>query len=112
MTITRISTTVLTLRPATASDAAEVSRLAQLDSAPIPAGDLLLALVDDRPMAALSLETGAVVADPFSPTADLVAMLRERAANLREAGAGGRGRSTRRLFRRGGASAVPWARFG
>lgn len=112
MSHVRSSTAILTLRPATAADAAAISGVAQLDSAPMPEGDLLVALVDGRLLAALSLTTGSVVADPFSRTADLVEMLRDRAAQLREAGAAGHGRPARSPFRRSAAGAVPWARLG
>jgi hypothetical protein len=91
----------LTIRPAMAADAAAIAWLADLDSASVPTGSLLLAMIDDRLVVALSLDTGAVVADPFSPTAELVSMLRERAARIRQAAAGGTssGRTSRWLGR-------------
>jgi hypothetical protein len=68
-------------------DLAAVRRLAQLDSAiRPPAGTVLLASVDGRPVAARSLEHGTVVADPFVPTADAVRLLELRAAQLAAAG--------------------------
>jgi hypothetical protein len=73
----------VTIRPAGPGDAAAVHRLAALDSAPVPGGALLLGLVDDEPWAALALETGAAVADPFQRSAEVVALLRERARLLR-----------------------------
>ncbi len=76
---------IVTLRPATPDDDLSVRRLAQLDSSDVPAGALLLALVDGTPLAALSLDTGAVIADPFSRTLDLVAVLHERAARIKAA---------------------------
>ena len=76
---------VVTLRPATDDDAAAIARLAELDSANVPTGELLLAIVDGAPLAALSLDTGAVVADPFSRTLELVRMLHERAARISHA---------------------------
>lgn len=88
----------LTLRPATPADAPAVARLAQLDSAPVPTGALLIAIVDERPVAALALDGGAVVADPFVRTLEVVGMLRDRAARLEVAGAGG-GRPGRRWRR-------------
>ena len=63
-------------------DAAAIARLAQLDSASVPVGALLLAVVDGVPVAALSTSSGEVVADPFRRTSELVAMLRDRAARL------------------------------
>ena len=70
----------LTLRAARPDDAPAVKRLAQLDSSRPPSGPVLLAVVGSEPVAALSVETGAVVADPFRPTANVVAVLRQAAA--------------------------------
>ncbi|MCW2995420.1 MAG: hypothetical protein JWQ18_2915 [Conexibacter sp.] len=87
----------VTIRPALADDAGAVARLAALDSARVPEGPLLLAEIDGEPWAALTLEDGRPIADPFRPTAALVDLLRRRAAQLaaaREASvrpAGGRG---------------------
>jgi hypothetical protein len=70
----------LTLRLAGPDDDAALRRLAELDSSRPPDGRVLLAVVGSNPVAALSVETGAVVADPFRPTADVVAVLRKAAA--------------------------------
>jgi hypothetical protein len=72
----------VTIRAASPADAAAVARLAALDSAPAPRGDLLIGLVDDEPWAVLAVRGGAAVADPFRPSADIVALLRERARLL------------------------------
>jgi hypothetical protein len=72
----------IAIRLAHADEAPAVRRLAALDSAAAPHGDVLLALVDGRPTAALALADGRVVADPFVPTEDLVALLRVRARAL------------------------------
>jgi hypothetical protein len=64
------------VRPAVAADTGALERLAALDSAPPLNGRVLLAEVWGRPVAALSCDSGAVVADPFERTAALVAMLR------------------------------------
>jgi hypothetical protein len=74
------STTALTVRFATAADAAALMDLARLDSARPLSGDRLVAEAVGRPVAALSLDDGRVVADPFRRTADAVALLRVRAA--------------------------------
>lgn len=87
MTFTDLPSAILAIRPATADDSADVARLAALDSAAVPTGALLLGVVDGRAVAALSVDSGAVVADPFSPTADLVNLLRQRAERLRVASA-------------------------
>jgi hypothetical protein len=70
----------LTLRVARPDDAPAVRRLAQLDSSRPPTGPVLLAVVGSEPVAALGVETGSVVADPFRPTVEVVAMLRQAAA--------------------------------
>jgi hypothetical protein len=70
----------LTLRVALPDDEPAVRRLAQLDSSRPPSGRVLLAVVGSEPVAALDVETGAVVADPFRPTADVVEVLRRAAA--------------------------------
>ena len=41
---------------------------------------MLLAVVGSEPVAAIGVETGSVVADPFRHTADVVAVLRQAAA--------------------------------
>jgi hypothetical protein len=73
---------VVTLRFAFPDDATAIFRLASLDSAEPPAGQLLLAEVAGELRAAVSLHDGSVIADPFHRTAALVALLRERAAQL------------------------------
>jgi hypothetical protein len=70
----------LTLRIAQPDDAPVVTRLAQLDSSRPPTGRVLLAVVGSEPVAALGVDTGSVVADPFLPTAGVVAVLRQAAA--------------------------------
>jgi len=70
----------ITLRVARPDDAPAVRRLAQLDSSRPPSGPVLLAVVGSEPVAALGVETGSVVADPFRPTAAVVAMMRQAAA--------------------------------
>jgi hypothetical protein len=91
------------IRRAVEADRAAVERLAALDSARAPRGDLLLALVDDVPWAALSLDHDRAVADPFRPSGEAVDLLRIRAAQLRAAHAGYL-RGVRRALRLGRAS--------
>ena len=67
------------IRQATAQDAGALRRLAELDSAPQLTGRALIGEIDGAPAAALSLDDGAVVADPFHHTAQLVATMRVRA---------------------------------
>jgi hypothetical protein len=73
------------LRPANGCDARALERIAELDSARVPAGRLLVAESGGALMAAISMDTGETIADPFSPTAHLVAAL--RLAALRADGA-------------------------
>jgi hypothetical protein len=61
-----------------------VLRVAALDSGRVPRSPLLVAEVDGEVRAALSLDDGAHVADPFHPTRELVELLRARAGAQRE----------------------------
>jgi hypothetical protein len=72
----------LTIRSAAAADEFAVRRLAALDSAFPPTGDVLLAEMGDELWAALSVDTGHAVADPFRPSRDLVELLRLHAGGL------------------------------
>jgi hypothetical protein len=72
----------LTVRLATSADRVALARLADLEEAAAPAGPVLLGVVMQRPVAALSLRDGRVIADPFTPTADLIELLRLRARQL------------------------------
>lgn len=88
----------VTLRFGFPDDAAGLARLAELDSARPPDDPVLLAEVDGKLRAALSLRDGAVTADPFHSTGALVELLRARGRQLTD---GGRARTRRRsLFRR------------
>ena len=70
------------LRLATEHDAADLRRLALLDSARPLTGRVLIGELDGTPAAALSLKTGRTIADPFRPTAGLVHLLKARSALL------------------------------
>jgi hypothetical protein len=83
----------LTIRRATAADEFAVRRLSALDSAFPPTGDVLLAEMGGELWAALSIESGHAVADPFRRSGDLVELLRFRAEAIR-----GEGRVERRRF--------------
>jgi len=76
-------TTPLVLRPATSSDAADLERLAALDSAAPLSGDVLVAYAGGDVRAALSVDSGRAVADPFYPSAELVDMLHAAAGDSR-----------------------------
>jgi hypothetical protein len=66
----------------THADDATVRRLAALDDAPELTGSVLLAVVDGKPVAALALNDGRVVADPFVRTTHAVSLLQLRAAHV------------------------------
>lgn len=71
--------TEIRIRAAGAEDLPSVARVAGRDTSPLPAEPLLVAEVDGDVRAAISLADGAVVADPFHRTSELVEMLRIRA---------------------------------
>jgi len=73
----------LLIRPARGSDVDALHRLAELDSARIPGGDLLVAEADGALVAAHAPATGATIADPFRHTAAVVEVLQLRGALLR-----------------------------
>jgi hypothetical protein len=61
-----------------------IKQLAALDEKPIPTGGVLVAEQDGELVAALPLDGGQALADPFKPTADIVTLLRVRARQLRQ----------------------------
>jgi hypothetical protein len=75
--------TDISIRFAAPTDADEVRRLAQLDSAGSPHGETLVAEVDGHIRAALPLTGDHAIADPFEPSAELVSLLELRARQLR-----------------------------
>jgi hypothetical protein len=74
----------VTIRWALASDLSALERLASLDSKRLPAGPLLVAEVGDELWAAFSMLDGIAIADPFRPSGDLVGLLTQRAAQVRD----------------------------
>ena|SRR5947209_11854944 len=72
----------VTLRYAAAADAPRLRRLAELDSADAPSTEALVAEIDGRIRAALPLDGSRPIADPFNRGADLIELLRLRAAQL------------------------------
>jgi len=77
-----VGESTLVIRVATRFDESALRRLAALDSARPLSGTVLVAQSDGRIDAALSLDDGRAIADPFRPTAGLVDVLRARAARL------------------------------
>lgn len=76
-------TSEITVRPADHADSRALLELAALDSAQVPAGDLLIAESDGEIVAAVPVDGGRPIADPFRGTAALVEMLELRAAQMR-----------------------------
>jgi hypothetical protein len=72
----------ITIRPARAADEQAIRRLAALDSAPVPRGELVLAEVDGELRAAVSTDGRGAIADPFHRTLELVAMVRDYAVRV------------------------------
>ena len=75
----------ITIRYSTDADRTDIVRLAELDSRRVPAGELMLAFVDDELRAAVDLGSGHAVADPFHKTDELVELLRMSAGQLESA---------------------------
>ena len=82
----------LTIRRAGIADSGALARLAALDSASLLNGDALVAQVGSEIWAAVEIDTGSAIADPFRPSADLVELLRFRVESIRSDAAGQRRR--------------------
>lgn len=76
----------LVIRRTNGHDARRLERLAQLDSAEAPAGPALVAELGGRMIAAMPLDGGRPLADPFVPSAPFVQMLELRRTQLRVSG--------------------------
>jgi hypothetical protein len=83
----RVDVAPVTIRHAAAPDLPSLERLAALDSSRVPSGELFVAEVGGRLLAATSIDTGAVIADPFEPTASIVELLRVHSRAVRPAAA-------------------------
>jgi hypothetical protein len=86
----------LSVRPFAERDIDAIRLLAALDSKQMPTGAVLVAEQAGEVVAALALDGGRVLADPFKPTADIVALLKLRA---------------RQLQREKSAGTIAWTRF-
>lgn len=73
----------VTVRFARDTDGIALDRLAQLSERPVPQGTLLVGSVRGEITAAVAIEGGAAIADPFRATAYVVDELRGRARRLR-----------------------------
>jgi hypothetical protein len=74
------------IRAARDADLVALHDLAELDSAVPLAGPVLVAIVDGRPWAAIGVDDGRVIADPFRESGAAVELLRLRVAQLQVAG--------------------------
>ena len=72
----------VTIRELAGGDEISLRELVERDTARGLRGDVVGAERGGRLMAAISLTSGDVVADPFHPTADLVALLRVRVGQI------------------------------
>jgi hypothetical protein len=71
------------MRAARGSDGVALARLARLDSKPALRGEVLVAEVDGVIQAALQLDDGVTIANPFVATAGLVELLELRAGDAK-----------------------------
>jgi hypothetical protein len=90
-----VTNSTLTIRRASDADGVSLDRLAALDSSRPPSGDVLIAEVGAELWAAVEVQSGAAIADPFRPSGELVELLRVRAKGMR-----GDARRERRVFGR------------
>jgi hypothetical protein len=75
----------IVIRHSTGTDQVAIEELAELDGRPAPVGETLLAEVDGKLWAAVGVDDGAAVGDPFLPTADVLWLLQIRAEQERAA---------------------------
>jgi hypothetical protein len=98
----------ITIKRLGRDDREALAYLAGRDSSNVPAGTVIAAVAPGGALlAAISVETRELVADPFLPTEHAVAILRVRARQLRGDGHEGRSRRFRRTRSRGALPASP-----
>lgn len=73
----------VTIRYARSDEAAALAHLAELDSSRAPHGVVVVAEVAGELWAAVSLDDGHAVADPFRPSSELAFLLLQRSRQLR-----------------------------
>jgi hypothetical protein len=74
----------LLIRLCRSADDPALDRLAALEGAPAPSGRFVVAELQGTVVAALPLDGGAPLADPFLPTRHLISLLSQRAAQVRQ----------------------------
>ena len=72
----------ITIRRLGPGDEAAIERLVELETGRRPEGDLMGVEIEGRLLVATSVETGKSIADPFSRTAELRALLEVRIAQM------------------------------
>jgi hypothetical protein len=77
-----LSLDAVTIRRAGSDDEAALRRLADLDSTRLPDGPVLIAEIDGRAVAAISILSSESFADPFLRTLELRRLLELRASQL------------------------------
>jgi hypothetical protein len=97
----------IVIRRAREADRGALRRVAQRDTAPVPEGELLVAVDRGELRAAISVESLEAIADPFHRTAELVRMLSLRVAQPRGRSARGRFGRLRRVRGAGSAPQPP-----
>jgi hypothetical protein len=73
----------ITIRPLREADVGAIERLAGLDDRRVPPGRLLLAEVEGTVEAAVALDGGETIANPFVRSSEVVSLLELRADQLR-----------------------------
>ena len=73
----------MTIRRSGVADLGALAGLAALDGARAPREPMLVAETDGRMLAAVPFGSGPAIADPFEPTAEVVALLELRAHQIR-----------------------------
>ena len=81
----RTDTGEVVIRRSLSCDDGSLHRLAVLDSAPEPRGQMLVAEQEGVVVAAVPMSGGRAIADPFRATKDIVGLLEFRRAQLRPA---------------------------
>ena len=71
-----MTSTAFSIRQATQADHRQLERLALLDSSRLDEDRYAVAEMGGEIVAAVSIDSGRAIADPFRPTADLVELLR------------------------------------
>ena len=105
----RTGASSVTIRLAVPADAGAIDRLAQLDSRRAPRGLVIVAEVAGDLWAAISVDDGHAVADPFRPTGELVALLTARSRQLRRSNARRQPHALPRVFPKSGYDHPAWS---